>query len=168
MMAWSSLAYSVLMRCLRSSGSVMCVLYTFLWGNRQSRLTASSLDPANPPLQTASRSNQPFFHNELDKCLSSRENGILMTSDLYNYYIVLYLRHKHWRHKALKAYLHMPSVLMPSVLWRCWLGVRKGIRPVKNWVVGWWRGCLGWGADLHIAQQMPLPLTISCSSKSRL
>jgi len=35
----------------------------------------------------------------------------------------------------------------PSVLWRCWLGVRKGIRPVKNWVVGCWRGCLGWGAD---------------------
>jgi len=28
--------------------------------------------------------------------------------------------------------------------------------------------CLGWGADLHMAQQMPLPLTISCSSKSRL
>ena len=48
------------------------------------------------------------------------------------------------------------------------LGVRKGIRPVKNWVVGCWRGCLGWGADLHITQQMPLPLTISCSSKSRL
>ena len=23
----------------------------------------------------------------------------------------------------------------PSVLWRCWLGGRKGIRPVKNWVV---------------------------------
>jgi len=35
-------------------------------------------------------------------------------------------------------------------------------------VVGCWRGCLGRGADLHIAQQMPLPLTISCSSKSRL
>jgi len=35
-------------------------------------------------------------------------------------------------------------------------------------VVGCWHGCLGWGADLHIAQQMPLPLTISCSSKSRL
>ena len=29
---------------------------------------------------------------------------------------------------------------MPSVLWRCWLGGRKGIRPVKNWVVGCWRG----------------------------
>ena len=57
---------------------------------------------------------------------------------------------------------------MPSVLWRCWLGSRKGIRPVKNWVVGCWRGYLEWGADLHITQQMPLPLTISCSSKSRL
>ena len=31
---------------------------------------------------------------------------------------------------------------VPSVLWRCWLGGRKGIRPVKNWVVGWWRGSL--------------------------
>ena len=60
------------------------------------------------------------------------------------------------------------SHLLYAVLWCCWLGGRKGIRPVKNWVVGCWRGCLGWGADLHIAQPMPLPLTISCSSKSRL
>jgi len=28
--------------------------------------------------------------------------------------------------------------------------------------------CLDQGADLHIAQLMPLPLTISCNSKSRL
>jgi len=36
----------------------------------------------------------------------------------------------------------------------------------------WWGAgtviCLGRGADLHMAQLMPLPLTISCSSKSRL
>jgi len=25
-----------------------------------------------------------------------------------------------------------------------------------------------WGADLHIAQQMPLPLTISCSNKIQI
>ena len=31
---------------------------------------------------------------------------------------------------------------LPSVLWRCWLGGRKGIRPVKNWVVGCWHGCV--------------------------
>ena len=28
--------------------------------------------------------------------------------------------------------------------------------------------CLSQGADLHMAQLMPLPLTITCSSKSRL
>jgi len=28
--------------------------------------------------------------------------------------------------------------------------------------------CLGQGADLHMAQLMPLPPTISCCSKSRL
>jgi len=28
--------------------------------------------------------------------------------------------------------------------------------------------CLGQGADFHMAHLMPLPLTISCSSKSRL
>ena len=34
------------------------------------------------------------------------------------------------------------SSIVPSVLWRCWLGGRKGIRPVKNRVMGCWCGCL--------------------------
>jgi len=42
------------------------------------------------------------------------------------------------------------SALMPSVLWRCWLGGRKGIRPVKNWVVGCWCGYLS-GAKCGLA-----------------
>jgi len=58
---------------------------------------------------------------------------------------------------------------LPSVLLHCWLGGRKGIRPVKN---EWWGAgvviCLEQGADLHMAQLMPLPLTVSCSVKSRL
>jgi len=32
--------------------------------------------------------------------------------------------------------------IMPSVLWRCWLVGRKGIRPVKIWQVGCWHGYL--------------------------
>ena len=31
---------------------------------------------------------------------------------------------------------------VPSVLWGCWLGDRKSIRTVKNWVVGCWHGYL--------------------------
>jgi len=59
--------------------------------------------------------------------------------------------------------------LQPSVLWRCWLGSRKGIRPVKT---EWWCAdmviCLEQGADLHMAQLMPLPLTVSCFSKIQI
>ena len=58
---------------------------------------------------------------------------------------------------------------LPSVLRRCWLGGRKGIRPVKT---EWWGAgvviCLERGADLHIAQLMPLPLTVSCFSKIQI
>ena len=40
---------------------------------------------------------------------------------------------------------------VPSVLWHCWLGGRKGIRPVKNfWVVGCWHGYLS-GARCRLA-----------------
>ena len=58
---------------------------------------------------------------------------------------------------------------LPSVLWRCWLGGRKGIRPVKT---EWWGAgmviCLERGADLHMAQLMPLPLTVSWFSKIQI
>jgi len=50
------------------------------------------------------------------------------------------------------------------------LGGRKGIQPVKELdcagaavVI-----CLEQGADLHITQLMPLPLTVSCSSKIQI
>ena len=50
--------------------------------------------------------------------------------------------------------------IVPSVLWHCWLSGRKGNRPVKNWVVGCWRGYLsGAICRLHMAQLMPLSLT---------
>jgi len=47
------------------------------------------------------------------------------------------------------------------VLWCCWLGGRKGIRPVKKLSDGA-LACLEHSADLHMAQLMPLPLTVSC------
>ena len=65
-------------------------------------------------------------------------------------------------------YLSLCSTAFPSVLWCCWLGGRKGIRPVKKWVVGYWHGYLEWGADLYMAQQIPLLLTVSCFSKIRI
>ena len=52
--------------------------------------------------------------------------------------------------------------ILPSVLWRCWLGRRKGIKT-KWWGAGV-ATCLERDADLHMAQLMSLPLTV----KSRL
>jgi len=49
------------------------------------------------------------------------------------------------------------------VLWRCWFGGRKGIRPVKK-LSG---GVLAW-LSVWNAQLMPLPLTVSCFSKIQI
>jgi len=49
-----------------------------------------------------------------------------------------------------------------------WLGDKKGIQRVKNCLMECWHGiviCLELGADLRMAQLIPLPLTVSCFSK---
>ena len=61
--------------------------------------------------------------------------------------------------------LFISFTYLPSVLWHCWLGGRKGIRPVKNRVVGYVI-CLERGADLHMAKLMLL-MSLA-SEKSRL
>ena len=75
---------------------------------------------------------------ERDSSNSCRENEAL--SDIFTWNI---LRHNCFMFNIL-------WLKVPSVLWRCWLGGRKGIRPVKNWVVGCWRGYLS-GARCRLA-----------------
>ena len=64
---------------------------------------------------------------------------------------------------------HSQEIISGTVLWRCRLGGRKGIRSVKT---EWWGAgvvtCLERGADLHMAQLMPLPLTVSRFSKIQI
>ena len=58
---------------------------------------------------------------------------------------------------------------MTTVLWLCWLGGSKGTRSVKT--EQWGAGvviCLERDADLHMAQLIPLPLTVSCFSKIQI
>jgi len=67
-----------------------------------------------------------------------------------------------WTWSSVLISLYFNSFLVvysfPSVLWHCWLGVRKSIRPLKT---EWWGAgvviCLQWGAnDLHMVQLIPL------------
>ena len=49
------------------------------------------------------------------------------------------------------------------------VGRQEGHPACKKLSGGCWHGiCLEQGADLHMAQLMPLPLTISCSSKIQI
>jgi len=66
---------------------------------------------------------------------------ILQTVSLVTVLCPKYLACKVW---------HLLKTTVPSVLWCCWLGDRKGIRPVKNWVVGCWHGYLS-GARCRLA-----------------
>ena len=60
----------------------------------------------------------------------------------------------------------MLYIFLPSVLWRCWLSSRKGIRPVKNLVVGCWHGYLS-GARCRLAYG-PVDATVSCFGKIQI
>jgi len=95
----------------------------------------------------------PGLNNLLSKSIF--HSSCSVTS--YNYLVRFWLQY---------IFYYVVSVFLPSKLWRCWLGGRKGIRPVKT---EWWGAgmvvYLEQGADLHMAQLMPLPLTVSCFSK---
>jgi len=59
--------------------------------------------------------------------------------------------------------------VFPSLLWHCWLGDRKGIRPVKNWMlVCWW-----WWLELCMTYSSSSPVgtttsIIVCVNKHQL
>jgi len=107
------------------------------------------------PLLTADYNSQPPYQARLQD-----------TGSCYVYWASLATSSLHQPTQQLQTHYRYCT---PSMLWRCWLGGRKGIRPVKTE----WSGtgmviCLERGADLHTAQLMPLPLTVSCFSKIQI
>ena len=62
----------------------------------------------------------------------------------------------------------MECDIFPSVLWHCRLGDRKGIRPIKNWMlVCWWWFDFVW-LIAPVVQLSPPPPIILCFNKHRL
>jgi len=55
-------------------------------------------------------------------------------------------------------------IFFPSVLWHCWLGDRKGIKPVKSWVLVCWWWHSDWGLYLQLS---PPPQSSLAPLKSR-
>ena len=75
---------------------------------------------------------------------------------------------KHWRQcqMTVTAMLNFTESshlkMIPSVLWRCWLGGRKGIRPVKNFC----GGVLAWLSVWSEVQTCMWPRWYHCHSLS--
>jgi len=68
----------------------------------------------------------------------------------YNIFSASNSSHDFWHYINLYVCMIWYQCFTPSVLWHCWLGGRKGIQPVKNWVVGCWHSYLS-GAQCRLA-----------------
>jgi len=82
---------------------------------------------------------------------------------------IAYLAH-YWHYYHWSLFWFSSVVGWPSVLWCCWLGVRKGIWPVKIWLMRCWHGyLLERSANcLRMVQLMPLPPRHVCFSKIQI
>ena len=70
--------------------------------------------------------NTSFFCTGI--CIQKKLDSTYITQRCY----------KQWSHN----YHQLMPTHLPSVLWRCWLSGRKGIRPVKTWEMRCWHGYL--------------------------
>ena len=108
------------------------------------------------------------FKNNFNKCdqkslIRYRQSPVDSTSLHRQSPVFIYAICEIWQ-------LAFSDLTWASVLWRCWLGGSRGIHgPVKT--ERWGAGvviCMELGADLHMAQLIPLPLPVSCISKSQI
>jgi len=105
-----------------------------------------------------------------NKCISKTHIPSYGTLVRHNCLLIYWSTGRHADIQVCLDILAIKLVQIPSVLWHCWLGVMKSIRPAKNWVMGTVVViCLECGADdLHMVQLMPLLPSSPASVKSRM
>ena len=87
-------------------------------------------------------------HHHLQDLQPPATNITRLDVGVGQFQLSIYTAHNHrtatngWlEHPACKKIsLPVMSRSLPSVLWHCWLGIRKSIRPVKNWMMRCWHG----------------------------
>ena len=89
------------------------------------------------------------------------KNKVLVNVEIFNRYLLLSLAVLfHALPNLYKSYKLVFPFFCPSMLWRCWLGVRKSIRPVNFWVMRCWCGYLS-GARCRLFAYGPADATAS-------
>ena len=100
-----------------------------------------------PVLSVVPRLTRAFYHT----VLCSRTwynlytvwwNEYQLSGWIITLFIVIWIQAACIAGQSFRGEINVLSIQSPSVLWCCWLGGRKDIRPVKNWVVGCWHGYL--------------------------
>ena len=114
------------------------------------------------------------WHQFFDNVSSVRQKDIRPVKSLLKFSFAgkLFNLHKLWKRTVLisifPVFIHKEILAcllnknLPSVLWRCWLGGRKGIRPVKNWS----GGVLAWSSVWSEVQTCIWPNRCHCHSLS--
>ena len=109
-----------------------------------------------------------FQSNQKNKTLQNCLKFLFQQPTFWNYSKFSQEFQKDFLNNCVTFYSQIP-ILLPSVLWLCWLGGRKGIRPVKNLSGGVLAWLSVWSVmQTAMAQLMPLPLTVSCFSKTQI
>ena len=97
------------------------------------------------------------FLSPLAQSWSRKTRQITRTVAIAVYYLVVF--------SLLFLYLYLCLQCFDAVGWVA--GRASGLKKTEWWGAGMVI-CLERGADLHMAQLMPLPLTVSCSSKIQI
>ena len=102
-----------------------------------------------------------FQSNQKNKTLQNCLKFLFQQPTFWNYSKFSQEFQKDFLNNCVTFYSQIP-ILLPSVLWRCWLGGRKGIRPVKN-LSG---GVLAWLSVWSVMQTFIWPSWCHCHSLS--
>ena len=150
--AAGSLVHPTATMAVCNSGS--CLVHVTVCGEVKRERSAIGLIAHCCPITVKSRSIWSHWWWQC-RDASPVEGWLALVEKWRRFYVDLWsVSLRLWPQKQRKQRLGNNSLhtlnALPSVLWHCWLGGRKGIRPVKNWVVGCWRGYLS-GARCRLA-----------------
>jgi len=96
-------------------------------------------------------------------------NSIYFAFMLVIHFMIVYCDDVWWSLLSLLCWRELTSCAFSALM--LLVGRQEGhpaCKKLSSEVLAWLSRCLEWGADLHMAQLMPLPLTISCSSKIQI
>ena len=100
--------------------------------------------PRSRQITTPAPHHSVFYrHDALPACQSTE--GTIFRS--YMVRLSYVLRHVGVTGNDTTVVMYSPCTSVPSVLWRCWLGIRKIIRPVKNRVIRCWCGYMSMAGE---------------------